>query len=341
MNYSLEKIKEYIILVEHFLVIFLPIVVLFNIIFVWGYLAGIKAVNLFVNVLSFSGMPILLFLAFLYFMIILVLLITICRLYYIRGVFLQGDYKYIALILCSIELLLLNLPFYLIGNSVGNYYIFIPYVVVILINVILAFKISKCKVKTKNNVGDKKIDLPSFLFFSCLFLAFFPTSILFLYYGNVDKVSDFVVYASYGIYSILIFLLYLFIIFCSRERKFLNYKRDWIFLGVIVIFLSLFFVMFIPYFKLSDSVMVMLGIRDAKEKCYYIDSKFFEKNDVGERLTLFNTCENKNSYKGKVLWRVGDVYVFQISNKNDVSEENKDDNFIYQIEKEYIHLIQK
>ncbi|WP_407902197.1 hypothetical protein [Gallibacterium anatis] len=85
----------------------------------------------------------------------------------------------------------------------------------------------------------------------------------------------------------------------------------------------------------------MLGIRDAKEKCYYIDSKFFEKNDVGERLTLFNTCENKNSYKGKVLWRVGDVYVFQISNKNDVSEENKDDNFIYQIEKEYIHLIQK
>ncbi|MFU2133087.1 hypothetical protein ACLRAC_11785, partial [Gallibacterium anatis] len=75
MDCFLEKIKEYISLVEHLFVVFVPVIVLFDVLFVWGYLVEIKAVNLFVNVLSFSEMPILLFLAFLYFMIILVLLI--------------------------------------------------------------------------------------------------------------------------------------------------------------------------------------------------------------------------------------------------------------------------
>lgn len=335
MNYSLEKIKEYIILVEHFLVIFLPIVVLFNIIFVWGYLAGIKAVNLFVNVLSFSGMPILLFLAFLYFMITLILLIPLCRLYYIRGILLRGDHKRIVLVLCIVELFLLNLPFYLIEYLGGSYYIFIPYGVSLLINIILGYKIYKFRSKTDS----KNIDLPNFLFFSTFFVIFFPISVLFLYYGKFYEVSDEVIYLSYGVYSILIFVLCCFVLSCME--KFFSQTQSWICLGISTIFVTIIFIMFIPYLKLSDSVMVMLGVRDYKEKCYYIDSKFFERNNISKSLTLFNTCENKDSYKGKVLWRVGDVYVFQVSHKNDVSKENKDDNFIYQIEKEYIYLIQK
>ncbi|MFC0321999.1 hypothetical protein ACFFHT_00215 [Gallibacterium melopsittaci] len=337
-NKYINYMKNNVSFISLCLSILFPIAFVFNILFFWGYLIEIKSINLLPSVLLNGNLPVVIFLSLYFFYVLLYIPIFLTRMNFIK--------KYIVNLKELIIFIISNIFEYILFYSAflwDERYVLL----LTLLNLSAYCVLYKIKYKNLFSLNFFNNFFQNFLY-SLMSFIMMPFFIFFLFYYDTDKFFDKNVFSEvYIIYCILLlFIGTIFLInknhieYLSNRLKCLKRLEinniNYIKVFFILCSLSILLIMFLPQVKVNKSVMIFMGVRDAKDKCYQIENNFFDNNFLSSENNDFEFNSEAKCYKGKILWRIGDTYVFQFFNKKD----SDDEAFIFQLKKEDIYLVQ-